>query len=107
MVEAYLSAWSRSFDYTGRTRRSDYWWYVLANFIVAIILSLLANRIEIITSLYFLYSVAQILPSLALSVRRLRDIGKNWLWIFLPIIPIVGFIWYIFLMCQPSQAKAS
>jgi uncharacterized membrane protein YhaH (DUF805 family) len=37
MVEAFISGWKRAFDYEGRSSRPDYWWFVLANFIVVLI----------------------------------------------------------------------
>jgi uncharacterized membrane protein YhaH (DUF805 family) len=50
-----------------------------------------------------LYSIAQIVPHLPLSIRRLRDIGKQWTWLLLQIVlPIIGSIWLIVLFCQPS-----
>ena len=98
LIQAFTSAWSRSFDYTGRSNRGDYWWFVLANLIVALV----ASRIS--DTLYTLYSLASIVPGIPLVVRRLRDIGKPWPWIFIALIPIVGAIWLIVLFCQPSVA---
>ena len=107
MLDSYFSAWSRSFDYEGRSGRSDYWWYVLANLIISFILNLAGMKLELLATLAFVYSIAQIFPSLSMNVRRLRDIGKHWLWIFLPLIPIIGVIWFIVLMCQPSRSAPS
>lgn len=96
LIEAYGSAWSRSFEYEGRSTRSDYWLFVLANLVVALIIGLVFDRLQ------NLYAVASLLPSIPLVVRRLRDIGKPWPWIFIGLIPIVGAIWLIVLFCQPS-----
>lgn len=96
IVEAFTSAWTRSFDYEGRSNRGDYWWFVLANVIVLLVL------LPISQQLYNVYSVATIVPGIPLAVRRLRDIGKPWPWIFIGLIPIIGTIWLIVLFCQPS-----
>ncbi|MFQ6537283.1 MULTISPECIES: DUF805 domain-containing protein [Aphanothece] len=96
LIDAYTSAWIRSFDYEGRSNRGDYWWFVLANLIVAIITALISPRLNTI------YTVATLLPGIPLCVRRLRDIGKPWPWIFIGLIPILGAIWLIVLFCQPS-----
>ncbi|MCU0528351.1 MAG: DUF805 domain-containing protein [Cyanobium sp. Prado107] len=96
IVEAFTSAWTRSFDYQGRSNRGDYWWFVLANFIVLLVLYPISK------ALYNVYSVATIVPGIPLAVRRLRDIGKPWPWILLGLIPIIGTIWLIVLFCQPS-----
>jgi len=102
LITAYASGWQRSFDYGGRSGRGDYWWFVLANIIVAFILLILAIAIRPFSSLYTLYTIASIVPSIPLVVRRLRDAGKSWPWIFISLIPIVGGIWLIVLLCQPS-----
>jgi uncharacterized membrane protein YhaH (DUF805 family) len=96
LIDAYTSAWSRSFDYEGRSNRGDYWWFVLANLIVAFITAMISQRLNSV------YSVATLLPGIPICVRRLRDIGKPWPWIFIGLIPIVGAIWLIVLFCQPS-----
>ena len=96
LIEAYSTAWTRSFDYEGRSNRGDYWWFVLANLIVSVILAFVSDKLQ------GLYSVASIVPSIPLVVRRLRDIGKPWPWILIGLIPIIGAIWLIVLFCQPS-----
>lgn len=47
--------------------------------------------------------MAAILPGIAITVRRLRDAGCNWLYIFIPLIPFVGIFILIFLLCQPTE----
>ncbi len=97
--------------FTGRARRSEYWWYMLGVFIIQTILSavtlpfLLKTIIEtndpmaIYTSpIYWVmcaFSLVFLLPSLGAMVRRLHDTGRSghWLWLyFICIIPIVGAI---------------
>lgn len=46
----------------------------------------------ILLLIFFAYGVATILPGIAITVRRLRDAGSNWLYIFIPLIPFVGFL---------------
>ncbi|MBE9153575.1 DUF805 domain-containing protein [Cyanobium sp. LEGE 06143] len=98
LIEAFTSAWSRSFDYSGRSNRGDYWWFVLANLIVGIVLQVVSEK------LYWVYAIASLVPGIPICVRRLRDIGKPWPWLLLSLIPIVGAIWLIVLFCQPSVA---
>jgi uncharacterized membrane protein YhaH (DUF805 family) len=40
--------------------------------------------------------------SIALTIRRLRDAGKHWAWVFIGVLPIIGTVWFIWLMVQPS-----
>lgn len=102
MMKAFTKAWVQSFNYTGRSNRGDYWWFVLANFIILFILLILGKAIDFLYYVYFLYSLASIVPALPLVIRRLRDAGKAWLWIFISLVPIIGGIWLIILLCQPS-----
>ena len=99
LIEAYKSAWIRSFDYEGRSTRGDYWWFVLANLIVTIVLGVVMTRLQ------SLYWIATIVPGLPLAVRRLRDAGKSWPWLLISLIPIIGGIWLIVLFCQPSIGR--
>ena len=94
--------WSHAFDFKGVSNRSDYWWASLASFIVAYIFYFLGGSAEIFFSIYFLYCFAQAIPSISLTIRRVRDSGKSWLWIFINLVPLVGPIWFIVILCQPS-----
>ena len=103
MIEAFVSGWQRSFDYAGRSRRPDFWWFVLANFIALMILAILAVTAKgFAIAVYVIYTIAQIFPSLSLTVRRLRDSGKAWPWIFIQLLPFIGGIWLFVLLAQPS-----
>ena len=85
--------------FSGRARRKEYWMFYLCNLIISTGLSILAKGIPFLSFLSALYSLAILVPSLALAVRRLRDTNRDWPWIFLLLLPIVGWIWLIVLMC--------
>jgi uncharacterized membrane protein YhaH (DUF805 family) len=102
LIDYFIQAWQRSFDYTGRSSRPAYWWFYLANLIVAVVLAILSTYSELIAKLFSLYALASVVPCLPLTVRRLRDAGKPWPWIFIGLIPFIGGIWLIILLCQPS-----
>ena len=107
MVEAFTTAWRKSFEYEGKATRAEFWWFYLANFIASMMLSFIFfvasfKNVSIfpLTSLYFF---GQIFPSLSVSVRRIRDTGKEWEWILMPLVPFVGGILFFILVCQPSD----
>ena len=115
MIEAYKSFWTKAFDFKGKSNRSDYWLGgVLANFIVYILLIILMTVAVSIndvlgglfSAIYILYSLGQIIPGLSISIRRLRDAGKEWAWIFINFVPFVGGVWFIVLMCAPTLPSA-
>ena len=102
LLNAFSSAWKRSFDYTGRSDRGDYWWFVLASFLILLLLNLVGTFIPFIGVLANLYFIAEFLPHLSLAVRRLRDAGKDWQWIFVAITGI-GSLWLLYLHTLPSK----
>ena len=66
--------------------------------------SLLRNEV-IFLFIFFVYGVAAVLPCIAIAVRRLRDAGYHWAYIFIPLIPFVGIFILIFLLCQPTKVE--
>ena len=102
MVDAYKRLWTRAFDFQGRSTRGDYWWATLASTIIVLLLISLMAYTEIFVSIYTLYVFAGLIPNLSLSIRRVRDTGKGWQWILINLIPLIGGIWFIVILCQPS-----
>ena len=106
MIEAYKSFWTRAFDFQGRTSRPDYWCAVLASFLVALVINILVSMSEAFIAFYVLYSFAGIIPNISISIRRMRDMGKSWQWIFINLVPLVGGIWFLIILCKPSIPSA-
>ncbi len=114
MIDSYKIFWTKAFDFKGRSTRKEYWLAYLANiivyFLLAFILGISLSINETLGSLfsliYFLYALGQFIPSISICIRRVRDMGKGWQWIFINLIPIIGPIWYIVLLCQPSLPQA-
>ena len=121
MIEAYKKFWKGYVDFTGRSTRSDYWFAYLANMLTVIAFyvllaifggiasatesSFLAVISFIILFIFFAFGIAAILPGIAVTVRRLRDAGYHWAYIFIPLIPFVGIFILIFLLCQPTEVE--
>ena len=103
-VEAFTTAWRKSFTYGGKATRAEYWWFYFTNLIVifAYLWLVPLSPPDLATALLIIYALASAFPNLSIMVRRLRDIGKQWQWIFISLIPFIGGIWFIVLMCQPS-----
>lgn len=101
----YLAVLKKYADFSGRARRSEYWYFVLFYLIFAIALAvfdyILGTNIDPLPYgvFYFLYSLAMIIPSIAVGVRRLHDIGKTGLMYLIIFIPLIGAIWLIILFC--------
>jgi uncharacterized membrane protein YhaH (DUF805 family) len=80
--------------FDGRARRQEYWMFFLINVIISAVLSVIdmAIGMRILTGLY---SLALLLPSLGVAVRRLHDTGKSGWFLFIGFIPLIGAIWLI------------
>jgi uncharacterized membrane protein YhaH (DUF805 family) len=79
-------------DFTGRAPRAEYWWFYLATVVIQIPLTIIDERIAEWGPLSSLFSLAILLPWLAVSVRRLHDIDRTGWWLaafFLPLF-VVG-----------------
>jgi uncharacterized membrane protein YhaH (DUF805 family) len=99
-MEWYLKVLRQYADFSGRARRKEYWFFFLFNLVIAIALSIADVVFGTYSILSVLYSLGILLPSLAVVVRRLHDVGKSGVWIFIAFIPIIGAIWLLFLMVK-------
>jgi len=74
-IDYYIGAFRKYADFSGRARRSEYWWFILGDVIINTVLWFI--NIELI---YFLFNLATLIPLLAVTARRLHDVGKTgWL----------------------------
>ncbi len=89
-------------DFDGRARRTEFWMFALINFIVAIVLAFIGNMIHF-TWISTIYSLAVLVPSIAVTVRRLHDIGKSGWWWLIVLVPFVGFIVLLVFAVMDSQ----
>ena len=121
MIEAYKKFWKGYVDFTGRSTPSDLWSAYLAHLLIVFAGYLLLAVFErmaaetgssdlftigvILLLIFFAYGVAAVLPGLAVTVRRLRDAGYHWAYIFIPLIPFVGIFILICLLCQPTEVE--
>lgn len=95
--------------FNGRADRSEYWWFALGCFIVNVVLNTLFSLTGI-KLFYFLdavFGLAVLVPSLAVCVRRLHDVNKSGWWIFISLIPLVGWVWIIWLLATPSYPETN
>lgn len=96
-------------NFNGRARRAEYWWFVLMNIILAIVAmvidGMLGTNFDPLPYgyFYFGYALAVFIPGLAAAVRRLHDLGKSGWFIFIALIPIIGSIWLLVLLCSDGQ----
>jgi len=124
MFKSYVSSWKKAFKFEGRSSRRDYWFFFLINFLVYIF----AAIGSFIQSLIYQYSIntgnsfveifsyfisilfivpliillGSIWVALPLTVRRIRDVGMRWQWIFFVSIPYIGFMFVLIFLTRNS-----
>jgi len=88
-------------DFNGRAKKSEYWWFELFLFLGSLILGIVGDILPGI------FALATILPSLAVGARRLHDINKSGWFQLIWFIPILGWIYMIYLLVQDGDAAAN
>jgi uncharacterized membrane protein YhaH (DUF805 family) len=104
--QAIASGFANYVNFSGRSSRPAYWYFVLFLFIVSIITAIIDVTVfgaEQIGPLNAIFSLATLLPSLAVSIRRLHDIGRTGWWVFIALIPLIGWILLIVWACQRGE----
>lgn len=113
----YLNALRNYALFSGRARRSEYWYFALFNLIFLIVAMVLDHALGssfTINTLsgpvalpygycYLAYSLVVLIPGLAVLVRRLHDVGKSGWFFLICLIPIVGAIWLLVLLFTDSH----
>ncbi len=102
----YIGALKKYADFNGRAGKAEFWMFTLISTIISVILYLIDGGImpgSNIHLLYTVYSLAVLVPSLAVSVRRLHDTGRSGWWILINVIPILGQLVYLVFLLQDSQ----
>jgi len=109
MVEYFKLAISKYAQFTGRSRRSEFWYFTLVNMLITYGLQGVgfATEIGIFGILAGIVSLALFIPGLAVAVRRMHDTGRSGWWVLIAIIPVVGWILYIIWAASDSQPGAN
>jgi uncharacterized membrane protein YhaH (DUF805 family) len=104
--EYFINAITQHYaDFNGRARRSEYWYFVLFNFISIIVVVGISAAVlgKIGSLLIIIYYLGIIIPNIAVLVRRLHDVGKSGWFYFVAFIPLVGAIWLLIILCTDSD----
>lgn len=91
--------------FSGRARRSEFWWFALAYFLLIVVLSGIGTALHnnrVIEGIFGAAELALVVPALAAAVRRLHDTDKSGWFVLLGLIPLVGGIILIVLLALDS-----
>lgn len=107
----YLDVLRKYAVFRGRARRKEYWMFFLFNIIIAFVLGIVEGLAGIATEdnqsvLGTLYTLAVLLPSLAVLVRRLHDTDRSAWWLLIALIPVIGsFVMLCFLLADSDPGE--
>ena len=115
MADAVQSVLGKYATFQGRASRSEYWWYILAFFLFAVVVSIIEGAVlapmlgfeafdpSAGNPMSMIISLALFLPTLAVAIRRLHDIDRSGWWYLIGFIPLIGFLVLIYWYVQPGS----
>lgn len=97
-------------EFKGRANRKEFWYFVAVMLAINIVFSILTKLFGGVAFLRWtiliiqgLVSLALLVPSIAVGVRRMHDIGKGGGWVFINMVPIIGSLWFLILSIKESE----
>jgi uncharacterized membrane protein YhaH (DUF805 family) len=108
----YLTVLKKYAVFSGRAQRAEYWYFVLFNLIFSFVLGAVDGVLGTTTAtgvqiLRLIYTLAVMIPSVAVGVRRLHDIGRSGWWLLLVLVPVIGLIALTVFFVFDSQPEAN
>ena len=104
-LNEYIEVLKKFKDFSGRSRRKEFWTFAAINFIIGIVIGILA-RIPLLGIIFkivsVLFSLAILIPGIALSIRRLHDTNRPGIMLLLALIPLAGAIIILVFAAQPG-----
>ncbi|MCQ1057791.1 DUF805 domain-containing protein [Photobacterium sp. DNB23_23_1] len=105
----YIHVLKKYAVFKGRARRQEYWYFFLFNIIISIALSMIDSALgnpgagEGAGIIGTIYSLAILIPSIAVGVRRLHDTGRTGWWMLIGLIPLIGVLVLLYFFVLDSQ----
>lgn len=114
-TESISTCLSKYATFQGRARRSEFWWFVLFIFLISAAANIIDGLIfgfpppgETATGILSpILGLAIFLPALAVTVRRLHDIGRSGWWVLLNLVPLVGFLVLLYWYTRDSEPETN
>jgi uncharacterized membrane protein YhaH (DUF805 family) len=126
-IQASIAGFTRCFDFSGRSSRPDFWYFMLLFIVLYLVVAvvdqfLVTSTVDIrelplghyipmgmvdpkVGILVLLYRPIMAIPTIAVTIRRLHDVGKSGWWSLLWVlpVPVVGWLYLVPLLCRPSS----
>ena len=101
LQEAVRVCFAKYFDFEGEASRSEFWWFFLFTGVISVTLALFSKTLS------GLFSLAVLLPFIAVTVRRLHDTNRSGWWLLIWLLPVVGWLVLAFLLVQEGDPPES
>jgi uncharacterized membrane protein YhaH (DUF805 family) len=112
----YLLAWQRATDFSGRSRRTEYWMFQLFNVLVGLALGLVAfavgatsseqDGLKVFTICVGIFGLVSFIPALSITIRRLHDTGRSGWWYLIAFVPLIGgLILFVFTLLDSDPDR--
>ncbi|MEX2980697.1 DUF805 domain-containing protein [Streptomyces sp. C36] len=98
----YVDVLKKYATFSGRAGRPEFWMFTLISFVISIVLAVIDSTLGTAPVIGLVYSLAVLLPGLAVGVRRLHDIDRSGWWLLLALIPILGSIVLLVFFALPG-----
>lgn len=103
ILRNYVYVWKSTFNYDTRASRSEFWYFVLVNLIIELILLAIGNNVATaMNTILFVTNLIMFFPTLSVSIRRLHDTNRSALWYFIYFVPVGNFLLFYF-FTRPSD----
>jgi uncharacterized membrane protein YhaH (DUF805 family) len=126
-IHASIAGFTRGFDFNGRSSRFEFWCFMLLFILLYMVIAvvdqfLVTSTVDIrelplghyipmgmvdpnVGVLVLIYRPIMAIPTIAVTIRRLHDVGKSGWWCFLWVlpVPVVGWLYLVPLLCRPSS----
>lgn len=99
----YLEVLKKYAVFSGRARRKEYWMFVLFNLIITFVLAFIEGIVGSPGVLCGLFSLALLIPGIAVAVRRLHDTSRSAWWLLIAFVPLIGNIVLLVFLVMDSQ----
>ena len=99
-MTAVSTCFKKYATFSGRARRSEYWYFALFCMVISTVLGLIFKSQTLPTTLF---TLATLVPTLAVAWRRMHDIGKAGAWSLIVLVPIIGIIIFLIWCCKNGE----
>jgi uncharacterized membrane protein YhaH (DUF805 family) len=123
-TQAVASGYRKYVGFSGRAARSEYWWWFLYIILSSVLIGFIEGALGLGTGtvetgdggvsasfaggpLSLIWSLAHLLPGIAVSIRRLHDLDRSGWWLLIAFVPLVGFIVLIVFYCTKGTSGAN